>query len=105
MTKRRKKTTKRCGREPSTAQLSAYTLRVRTAFHEAGHAVLACLLRQPFHYASIEPDGPVRGHVMLFTSHPGRGPVHGYVSKMISAIWKRTDDRSNRRKLRLGNEE
>lgn len=82
MTKRRKKTTTRCGREPSTAQLSAYTLRVRTAFHEAGHAVLACLLRQPFHYASIEPDGPVRGHVMLVTSP--RLPLTLYVALLAT---------------------
>ncbi len=72
MSKRRKKTSRRSRRpEPSTKPLTAEKLRLRTAFHEAGHAVLACLLRQPFHYASIDPDGPFRGRVTLDISNIG----------------------------------
>ena len=41
----------------------------RYAFHEAGHAVLACLLRQPFEYVSIEPDDRSRGRVALQLSN------------------------------------
>jgi hypothetical protein len=41
----------------------------RYAFHEAGHAVLACLLRQPFEYVSIEPDDKSRGRIALQRSN------------------------------------
>jgi hypothetical protein len=67
-----KKASRRSRRaEPSTKPLTAEKLRLRTAFHEAGHAVLACLLRQPFHCASIDPDGPFRGRVTLDMSNIG----------------------------------
>src|SRR5438128_1821436 len=36
-----------------------------TAYHEAGHAVAACLLNRPFHHVSIEPDAGSRGHVIF----------------------------------------
>lgn len=67
-----KKASRRSRRpKPSTKPLTAEKLRLRTAFHEAGHAVLACLLRQPFHCASIDPDGPFRGRVTLDISNIG----------------------------------
>jgi hypothetical protein len=70
--KRRKKTLRkdRWG-ELSTTPLSAESLRRRVAFHEAGHAVFACLLRQPFHCASIAPEGLRLGHVRLDISNIG----------------------------------
>ena len=70
--KRTKKTSRKRHRcNPSSAPLSAEALRMRVAVHEAGHAVLACLLRQPFQYVSIKPDGLRRGQLKLDMSNIG----------------------------------
>ena len=47
----------------STTQVSKKT-RERTAFHEAGHAVVAYLLDRPFEYVSIEPHKESLGRIV-----------------------------------------
>jgi len=37
--------------------------RRRVAYHEAGHAVAAALLRRPFRYITIRPNGKLKGHM------------------------------------------
>lgn len=39
--------------------------RWRRACHEAGHAAIGCLVRQPFRYASLERTGRSGGHVLF----------------------------------------
>jgi len=38
-----------------------------TAYHEAGHAVVACRLRRPFRYVTIEPESDSLGHVRKYS--------------------------------------
>ena len=38
----------------------------RTAYHEAGHVLLAYLLRKAFKYVTIEPDGDSLGYVLYY---------------------------------------
>ena len=49
----------------SSNPLSPKQKEVRAAYHEAGHAVLCCLLRQPFSVASIEREGKTLGRVTI----------------------------------------
>ena len=37
---------------------------IKTAYHEAGHAVAAFFLRLPFRHITIEPEGESLGHVL-----------------------------------------
>jgi hypothetical protein len=49
----------------------------RKAFHEAGHAVICCLLRRPFKWVSIERDSISEGRVVGVPDP--RGETKGFV--------------------------
>jgi hypothetical protein len=54
---------------------------VGTAFHEAGHAVMAWWLGIPLHRASIIPDKDRRGHILYTPSMPLKSKLPGIAKR------------------------
>lgn len=58
-----------------------------TAFHEAGHAVMAYLLRVPFTSISIMPDAETLGRVVLGESPVWASPDSSKYNERAASIW------------------
>lgn len=67
------------GSQPALAPLPKTTddQLTRVAYHEAGHAVLACLLREPFDFVSIERKGREGGRMV------GRNRIIGETRRFV----------------------
>jgi hypothetical protein len=50
--------------------------RIRTAYHEAGHAVIGLALKKPVAFVTIKPKGASAGHVSHAPVHHGLGEVY-----------------------------
>lgn len=64
----------------------------RTAYHEAGHAVVACLMGIPFRRVTVQPDATFAGRVLLDRKEPPQAVCPwnpDWDTKQARQYWKR----------------
>lgn len=71
--------------------------RRKVAYHEAGHAVAAAVLKRRFEYVTIKPKGNVRAHMAYSLAKEHKRPTRRHVQAVVALAGPMAEGRYTRR--------